>query len=157
MIAWIFLIGLIVFLIYDSVSDSYYDRDIPRVFAGLAIVIILVSSACNYTTQVGFQEDLITQQRVLKLAETRYNDLLPQLRAELSKYPEYEKNVFASMKGNQVVYIPPQLKANETISQLSDEIKASYDTVCAVKVKIEQSKGSIRYMRRCRGLLLYIP
>ncbi len=160
-VLWILLcvaaIVLVRWLYKYCYGEACVDIKILSVFV-LVLVMFWQIIAAYYVETIG--ADLCVQRAELAIYENRVKDLLPQLSAELKSYPPYEKSVLSKFtgNGNQVVVIPPQLRASETTMQVVAEIKDARDKCYGCKLKMATSRRDLAVAYRIGGwAAVYLP
>lgn len=137
------LLLIMVILLVVALWKDWDDDGTLMVAFGLllALAVPLVLIGHN----ICWRNKIIANQAKIAVYQERIDALLPQVRAELDKYPEHERGALRELaNGKPVLLFAPSFKANETIMAAAKEIKAANDKVYACKLDTIDCESAIR-------------
>lgn len=120
--------------------------------AGVIVLIAFLSTGQSYSSQISDFENIKKYEKV----EAIYANKAKALTAEFAKYlagiyPEHEKNIYEKISPEQVdIYLVkyPELRASETIMELTRQINQLQSDVYGQQIKKEDTLKNIRYRLR---------
>lgn len=150
--------GTIFWFQHNKIKDEYdYEggwKVLSAIFFIAATILIAMRGLGSYSMQISDFSAIRQTQNTINLFVERRDNLAAVIRAELAKYPEYEKKIIGSI-APQILLQFPTLKSNETIIKTVEEIVKIENDVYKLRAVLIQIQTQI-YYREITPWKLYV-
>lgn len=152
------IIGVI-FWILGGKQSSGSDCEIAFcvfaiIFWVIASIWLILMTVGTYTYQLSDFTEIKGKKQQIRIYEERRDNLTGIIKAELAKYPEYEKQIIAEISPEILVNFP-NLRSSETITKTVEEIVKLNDSVYKIRASIVEVQQRI-YYREISPWVIYV-
>lgn len=143
------------------VASRFASKDNKGIVFGWGVVSVIVgviwllsATIGSYSNQLEDFSSVKQTKQEIKLFSERRESLVAVVRAELSKYPEYEKKILGDIR-TEILLQFPVLKSNETIMETAKQIVKLEDDVYKLRSDLIKIQGCI-YWREISPWVIYV-
>ena len=135
----------------DAAGCSFVFGIVFLVIAGLWLTMAIVAP---YTSQISDFSNVKGTLATVTLYKERRDNLAAMVKAELAKYPEYEKAILGKITP-EILLSFPTLRSNETIVKTVEEIVKLEDAVYKIRAELIQTQTKM-FFREISPLVIYV-